>query len=896
MSVVSQPEPPTTDNGHRTDLVKNPLIPFFIFLLILPFAVEYFGSTTSLATEIIVFTLLGFGYNLLLGYTGLVSFGHGAFFGLAAYAAALTQLHLSKGMILPLIVGVLTATLLGAGVGFLVMRRRGVYFSLLTLAFTQMFFYIVYRATSITGGENGLGGITRLSVGFPPLFTLSLSKPQTYYYFVAVIVAISTFLIWRIVHSPFGKVLQAIRENEQRASCVGYNTKKYKLVAFIVSTTFTGLAGVLYAFLLKFVYPETVHVTMSGEIVAMTLVGGMHSFFGPAVGALFFIFLRDFLTTYTENWMVYFGTLFMIFILFSPEGLVGIAKKLFSFLPIGLRRHGDTETRRRGDTETRRRGDGETGGPGDTEMIPMSPPQVPVSPRLRVSASQEAASSQPVSTSEILVVKNLVKRFGALAATDNVSLSIQEGELHSIIGPNGAGKTTFFNLLTGLLPVDEGHIFLKGEEITGLPPYKFIQRGISRSFQIISIFQQLTVLENIRIAVQAASKHRFNMSSRADQLQDLWKEAERIVALVGLQGKEEVLASNLSHGDQRLLEIGIALGTRPDILLLDEPLAGLPPVERTRISKFIKELAGKLTILLIEHDIDRVLALSDRITVLHQGRVLAQGTPEEIQQNEAVQQAYLGGTQIRIKEPGKPEEEKVPRESRRPLLSLKGINTYYGKSHILHDVSLEIREKEVVCLLGRNGAGKTTTLKSIIGTNPPRSGQILFKDIETTRYPPESIARLGIGIVPEGRRIFPNLTVEQNLLIAYRERGTDGWNLEKVYESFPKLKTLRQRRGEHLSGGERQMLAIARALMGNVELLLLDEPFEGLAPAIVNDVYNILEQIRGETTLLLVEQNAHIALSLSDWAYIINNGQIIYTGGTRELMENEELRIRSLGV
>lgn len=866
LSVASQQEPPTTDNRHRTDLLKNPLIPFFIFLLILPFVVEFFGSTTSLATEIIIFILLGFGYNLLLGYTGLVSFGHGAFFGLAAYAAALTQLHFSRGMILPLIVGILTATLLGAGIGFLVMRRRGVYFSLLTLAFTQMFFYIVYRATSITGGENGLGGITRLPVGIPPFFTLSLSKPQTYYYFVAAIVAVATFLIWRLVHSPFGKVLQAIRENEQRASCVGYSTKQYKLVAFIISTTFTGLAGVLYAFLLKFVYPETVHVTMSGEIVAMTLVGGMHSFFGPAVGALFFIFLRDFLTTYTENWMVYFGTLFMIFILFSPEGLVGIAKKLFSFLPMGLPKC------------------------RDTEIIPTSPhPHVPV--------SQDATSPRPhVPASEILVVKNLEKHFGALAAVDNVSLSVREGELHSIIGPNGAGKTTFFNLLTGLLPVDKGHIFLKGQEITGLPPHEFIRRGISRSFQIISIFQQLTVLENIRIAVQSASKHRFNMISRADQLQDLWKEAERIVAIVGLQGKEEVLASNLSHGDQRLLEIGIALGTRPDILLLDEPLAGLPPLERTRISKFIRELAGKLTILLIEHDIDRVLALSDRITVLHQGRVLAEGTPEEIQRNEAVQQAYLGSTQIRIKESGKPEKEKVSRESRRPLLSLNKINTFYGKSHILHDVSLEVREKEVVCLLGRNGAGKTTTLKSIMGTNPPRSGQILFKGIETTRYLPESIAQLGIGIVPEGRRIFPNLTVEQNLLIAYRERGVEEWNLEKVYESFPKLKMLRQRRGEHLSGGERQMLAIARALMGNIELLLLDEPFEGLAPAIVTDVCNILEQIRGKTTLLLVEQNAHLALSLSDWAYVINNGQIVYTGDTRELMENEELRVRSLGV
>lgn len=869
-------------------MLKHPLIPLFIFLLILPFVVEQLGSTVSLATEIAIFMLLGFGYNLLLGYTGLVSFGHGAFFGLAAYGGALAQIHFFKGMLLPFLIGTLTATLLGAVVGFLIMRRRGVYFALLTLAFTQMFFYIVYRATSVTGGENGLGGINRFPIGIPSLFTLSLSKPLTYYYFVAVVVAALSILCWRIVHSPFGKVLQAIRENEQRASCVGYNTRRYKLVAFIISATFAGLAGVLYAFLLKFVYPEAVHVTMSGEIVAMTLVGGMRSFFGPAVGATFFIFLRDFLTTYTEDWMIFFGTLFMIFILFSPDGLLGIAKKLLSFLPVGKKKAEERQSR------VIRLKEGEVMEESLSTTLPPHP-LIPSPPH-----------------AEILIVKNLGKHFGALAATDNVSLSVRQGELHSIIGPNGAGKTTFFNLLTGLLSADKGQIFLKGEEITNLPPYEFINRGISRSFQIISVFQQLTVLENIRIAVQSASKHRFNMISRADHLQDLWKEAEQIVTTIGLQGKEEILASNLSHGDQRLLEIGIALGTRPDVLLLDEPLAGLPPAERTRIGKFIRQLAGRLTILLIEHDIDRVLELSDRITVLHQGQILAQGVPEEIQKNEAVQEAYLGGTQGRTgvtpvvqqkTETRKIEDsdkglagKKVAREERRPLLSLNQINTYYGKSHILHDVTLEIREKEVVCLLGRNGAGKTTTLKSIMGTNPPRSGQMLFKSFEITRSSPEFIARLGIGIVPEGRRIFPNLTVEQNLLIARRERGSNGWDLEKVYTYFPKLKTLRQRRGEHLSGGERQMLAIARALMGNVELLLLDEPFEGLAPSIVADVRHILEQIRGETTLLLVEQNAHIALSLSDWAYVINNGQIIYAGDTRELIENEELRVRSLGV
>ncbi len=836
-------------------MLGHPLTRLFAFFLVLPFVVVRLGTTYSIATEILIFSLLALAFNILLGYGGLLSFGHGAFFGIGAYGVAMTYTHLTKGMAVPMLVGTAAATGMGAVIGFLLMRKRGVYFALLTLAFTQMFFYIVYRATGVTGGENGIGGIER-SV----LPGLDLTRPLHYYYLVAVIVGVAIGLIWRLVHSPFGRVLLATRENERRANCVGYDPKRYKLIAFTISCGLTGLAGALHAFLLNFVYPETLHVNFSGEIVAMTLVGGMRNFFGPVVGAVFFIFARDTLSSFTQNWMVFFGLVFMAFILFSPNGITGATLSLWERLRF-------------------RRA---------PEELPHPTP-APAENAPKGTGRETDAPPQSRTIGEpILTTRGLVKRFGALAAVDGVDLTVRKGELHSIIGPNGAGKTTFFNALFGILESDDGEAHFKGERLTGLRPDQIVSRGISRSFQIISIFQELTVLENVRIAVQAKSPHRFDLLSRAEALDDLVVEAQRIIDLVGLSGKEAMTASSLSHGDQRLLEIGIALATSPEVLLLDEPLAGLSPRERLRVADLIRRLADHVTIVLIEHDIDRVLALSDRITVLHQGKVIAEGTPAEIQKDRQVQEAYLGGL-------------KVSEVSRRaavtgaPLLSVERINTFYGKSHILHDVSLDVREGEAVCLLGRNGAGKTTTLSSVMGTAPPRSGAIRFQGKAIAGASPEEIGRLGIGLVPQGRRIFPNLTVTENLLIA-RRNGKGRWDVDSVFALFPNLAQLRTRRGEHLSGGELQMLAIARALMGNPHLLLLDEPFEGLAPAVVEGVWKALAEIRGSMTLLLVEQNADLALALGDRAFVINNGAIEHAGPSQALLHDFDLRVKLLGV
>jgi len=833
-------------------VLRHPLTWLYAWFLVLPLLMEAVQSTVSLATEIVVFSLLAIAYNLLMGYTGLVSFGHSAFFGIGGYAAGLAQLHLGKGMVAPFLAGVLGATLAGAGIGFLLMRKRGVYFSLLTLAFTQMFFYIVYGATPVTGGENGLGGIERFPLVAGPL-RLDLGDKRAYYYASAVLAAGAIYLLWRVVHSPFGRVLEAIRENEARASFVGYDVKRYKLTAFVVSCAFSGAAGALYTFLLNFAYPESLHVTMAGEIVAMTLVGGMRSFVGPAVGAAVFVFMRDTLSSWTENWLVYFGVIFIAFVMFSPNGIVGVFQRLF-----GLARRDPM-------------------GAGVTTPSAGAP------------APATAERSPRPQGEALLEVEDLAKHFGALAAVDGVSLAVPRGELRSIIGPNGAGKTTLFNVLTGLLPADRGQARFCAAAITGLLPHQIVAAGVSRSFQIISIFHALTVFENVRIAAQAKHRCRFATLTDAGNYADLNAEALRLLRAVGLGDRAFEIADTLSHGDQRLLEIAIALATRPELVLLDEPLAGLAAHERLRVADLIRTLRRSVTIVLIDHDIDAVLALSDRITVLHQGRVIAEGAPAAIQQNAEVQTAYLGHLML-AREATPPGARRAPA----PLLRVTSVNTFYGKSHVLHGVSLDVFPGEVVALLGRNGAGKTTTLATITGVVPPRDGRVAYRATDVAGRPPEAIARLGIGLVPQGRRIFPNLTVLENLTIA--RRGATGWTLERVFATFPRLHALRGARGATLSGGELQLLAIARALMGNVDLLLLDEPFEGLAPAIVEVVWTVLRELRGATTILLVEQNADLALALSDRAYVISNGSIVWEGDARTLHADQELRLKLLGV
>ena len=302
------------------------LIVAALTLIILPFALDFAGLPLRSSIDVVVFAIACMGLNILVGHTGLVSFGHGAWFGLAAYAAALSQRYWFPGTItMPALFAIAFVAVSATFSGALILRRRGVYFSLLTLALTALLFAIAYRWTEFTGGESGLGGVTRATV-----LNVDLERDANYYWVVAAIGMVVCILLWRFHRSPVGSVLVAIRENEQRARFIGYPTNRYKLIGFVLSAMVVAIAGTLSVFNHRFASAEPLAIAFSGELIAMVVIGGMRSFLGPALGAMFFILFREFLSIWTPHWLFYFGLLFIGFIVFSPTGLVGVAGRLLA--------------------------------------------------------------------------------------------------------------------------------------------------------------------------------------------------------------------------------------------------------------------------------------------------------------------------------------------------------------------------------------------------------------------------------------------------------------------------------------------------------------------------------------------------------------------------------------
>ncbi len=495
-------------------------------------------------------------------------------------------------------------------------------------------------------------------------------------------------------------------------------------------------------------------------------------------------------------------------------------------------------------------------------------------------------------TDPLMDVQNVRKEFGEVIAVDDVSFTIEENAgITALIGPNGAGKTTTYNVLTGKLKPTHGTIMFRGEDITDDDTTERIHKGIGRSFQITNIFEGLTVRENLRIPVTARSREKWDALSKIENNDEINDEVDRILDLVGLEDIAEEQCDTLSYGDKRRVEIGITLATDPHLVMLDEPTAGMNPKETSKMVDLIEELDERTdtSFFLTEHDMNVVFSIADRIIVLHQGAILADDTPEGIQNNQKVQTAYLGSEGKSILEEGTDAAfREAGDRSGEALLDIDDIHTYYGQSHVLDGVSLEVHEGEIVGLLGRNGAGKTTTLRSIVGLTPPRRGSITFKGERIDGNHPYQIARAGIGFVPEDRRVFTDLTIRDNLEIAMDEESD--WSLQRAYEMFPVLEEKASKKGYQLSGGEQQMLTVARAMVSDPDLLVLDEPSEGLAPVIVEDLEEILsEVIETGITVLITEQNVEFCLSLSERNYILNNGQVEWGGTTEELLENREI-------
>jgi branched-chain amino acid transport system ATP-binding protein len=838
----------TASSKHR------PLLIAALALAALPFAMQMLGLSLNTGTMVVALAIATMGLNLCVGTTGLVSFGHGTWFGIGAYAAGLIQLHWFRGEIwLPILLSMVVVAVSSAAVGVLILRRRGVYFSLLTLALAALTYTTAFRWSNLTGGEDGLGGLKRGSIG-----AFSLDNTLNYYIVVALIGLVVLYALLRLVRSPFGHVLVAIRENQLRATFQGYPVERYKLGVFVISAVVTGLAGALVGFQNYLVSAEAVSVPFSGELLAIVVIGGMRSMLGPALGALFFILFRELFSIWTPNWLLWFGLIFVAFVLYSPGGLVGI----WATLSRRLR-------------------------PQPEEAAAMSKRKIYEGLPLPAFLTPERREGT------VLQVEGISKKFGGIRAVANASLQIGAGEIHALIGPNGAGKTTLFNLVSGLFPPDSGTIRLKGRDIAGVPSHLICHHGVARSFQITNLFRELSIYENLRLSLQAQHAMRFNIWRDIDSYPQVHAETAELVKFLGLEGIEEIIGGELSYGGQRLVDLGIALGSKPQVLLLDEPLAGLAAAERERVSNLIRNVAPNIPVLIVEHDIDRVLGLSQRVTVMNQGEVLMTGTPTEVRNDRRVQEVYTGSG---IPPMATGASAATPGDT---VLRFDSVNAFYGKSHILHDATLEVREGEIVALLGRNGAGKSTLLKTLAGLVAPASGTIEYEGIDIAGMPAPDIARAGIGYVPQGRGLFAGMTVRENLALGRLARKTDGsngvvWSEQQILDTFPRLKERMDIAADYLSGGEQQMVAVARALSGNVKLLLLDEPFEGLAPTVVLELFEVFDLLRRHTSIVIVEHNLDLVLALADRVFALERGAVFHQGPAAPLLSDLEYRKKIL--
>ena len=566
----------------------------------------------------VIAVLLAVSYNLLLGTTGMVSFGHAAFYGIGAFTVALvaTRVHADATM------GLLMAPLIGAIAGLVVgafcLRAVRLYFALLTLAVSQLLYVAAFEADTITGGDNGIHGIP------VPSF---LNDPSTAYYFVLGVVLVGVAVVLVLTRSPFGAALTAIRENRQRAAFIGLTVKAYELAAFTISASLAATAGALYGIYDQQAYPGLMFWTESGTPVVMVLIGGMRAFLGPIIGGVFYTFLASKVQNTTIYWDLIIGAILLLIVLVLPEGLAGAPRRLRALL--SGRRSAPVA-------------------PGSNPLAAVAAAGPPLTGSERAAASLPADAQAPAvaraaeAGAPLLVVRGLRKSFGGLNAVDGVDLEVREGAVHAVIGPNGAGKSTMFNLVSGHIRPDAGSVSFEGRDVTGAAPQRLAHAGVGRAFQTTAVFSGLSVADNVRLAIMAirGDTHRpiGLASSRHHALVD------ETLANVGLSDHARTRAGDLSHGDQRALELAISLAVGARLLLLDEPTAGMSPYETRRTLELLRRLTAdrQVTLLITEHDMEVVFGIAETVTVMADGRVLAEGTPSEVRANPDVVRVYLG--------------------------------------------------------------------------------------------------------------------------------------------------------------------------------------------------------------------------------------------------------------
>ncbi len=880
--------------GSYGFLLKGLLL---VVLLVWPLVYQS-GYAMRVMTSGGLYTLLTVAVVIILGQAGQLSFGHSAFYGIGAYAAALLSMKAGFPTWAALVIGAVAAGVVALIVGRPVLKLRYFYLALATIGLGQIFLVLVQQLRTITGSTTGLAPVPTLS-----LFGFNFNTNLRQYYLVWVAALIIIIFLDRALKYRAGRALRAVATSEIAASALGVRNANWKLRAFVASAVICGLAGGFYAFVSMAVTPSAFTFTAAILPIVMMLLGG-GTVWGAVVGAVLMTWVINGFSGLQQYSGVLYSVIMILLLIFLPAGLL-LRPDQRARLKAWVKREKLEEPAQCLATE-------ETGAQLSTSQpSTLQPSAVDAGP-----VPAENAGSTPArrdseigsaSGEPLLRIEDVSVHFGGLKAVERVSLEVPQGQIVALIGPNGAGKTTLFNAVSRLQPLTSGRIWFGGLEITKLDAASAARLGMARTFQNLRIFVNMSVLENVLVGCHRHERTGLwagGLGLPSQRREERVSRARALAALelVGLKEKAMLPASSLPYGQQRLVEIARALASEPRLLLLDEPAAGMNTAERAHLIEQIQNIRESgITVLLVEHDIELVMGISEQVYVLDYGRLIARGRPETVQKDPAVIEAYLGVKlehrhdlcQTRELADGScPEPE--------DLLVVKDLRTCYGSIEALHGVSLTVPKGEVVTILGANGAGKSTLLNTISGLLRPHSGLVIYRGEDITHLNAEKIAARGVCLVPEGRRLFRELSVQDNLVVG--SSGRKDWrstlndDIAYVYELFPILGERRKQPAGTLSGGEQQMLAIGRALIGRPQLLLLDEPSMGLAPLVVERIFEALSQLNKEgLTMLMVEQSAEMALSLAHRGLVLQTGRVVASGLAEALKTDERVRASYLG-
>lgn len=811
------------------------------------------GYFVFVIAGVAMLAICGVGLNLLLGLTGQVSFGHVGFYAIGAYAVAILTGQAGWSFWAAWPVGALIAAATGALLALPALRVKGPGLAMVTIAFGFIVEHGAVEWRALTGGQNGL-------MGFPQPALPGVDGGERALALIAIaVLAVALAAYARVSRGSWGAAMRAVRDSETAAASIGIDPLRVKTVAFAVSAALAGLAGGLFAPLQGMVTPGMFSFLQSILFVLVVIVGGAGTVAGPLVGAVVVGLLPELLSSLENLRLLFFGGLLLLVLWVAPEGMVGVVTRLFA-----------------------RRA---------AAAAPAGQPDAVI--------AQPELAPLPQAARRGLTASGLTMVFGGVRAVDSLSFTLPPGAVTSLIGPNGAGKSTVLNMLSGFYRPQAGTRRLGADDIAARGACDSARRGIARTYQTSQLFGGMSAADNVAIAL---SRGRLGPLLGISGFTAPAVRAQAVALLrgCGYHGDPQARAADLAHVDRRLVEIARALATQPAVLLLDEPAAGLSREDKARLGALLRRIAASgVAVGLVEHDMSLVMEVSDGIVVIDAGQHLATGTPAAVRADPQVRRAYLGeaGEQVAARTEGRAAANGHAQE----VLGVGALTAGYGAAPVLHGVSLQVREGEMVALLGANGAGKSTLMRALAGLHRPVQGGITFNGTDLAGLDAARIAAMGMVLVPEGRQVFPELSVLDNLRLGAfpsgrLPRAEVMRRVEAMFARFPRLRERQHQRAGLLSGGEQQMLAVARGLMSNPRVLLLDEPSLGLAPKVIADLFASLDRLRAEDiTIVLVDQMAALALALADRAYVLEEGRVVASGGADELARDPALVQAYLG-